>query len=660
MLKPIRLPNKSADGRSHVDTIDNLSQHQSKYSIYPDTLFQPKSDRRMQKRNTAPTSATNDLFPYLSLREKSKFRVAIGRCMLSTAAERFFFFLIMLFAGLVVLTVAIGDNLSDSKIYLQVIQLVFLLLFLIELVLKFTALGMVPLTQVFFKDRWNIVDTIIVVLSVVLTVVELIPNVQSIAYLQVSAVLRLFRLVFTFRKTTEFRRIHHKLKKSSQSSDFSVEMAYERILELLTSFLLEPWVKTNPALVSELEWCIDAISSSNIYDTILTIKKESQQMKQADLLSLVKIFSANPRPESHTTEPKKRTNSLHREPLTDLKSDLSSSVLSSLSEIDSPYFDVFKLKDATDDNELVTLLHVFFSRGELYLSAQINSTNFTSFIRTVQAGYHFDNPYHNATHAADVSQGVHYFLGACGADEVLGLSPLELAGSYLAAAIHDYDHPGVNNTYLVNTQAELAMRYNDKSVLESHHVASAFSLTLQEDKDLFVELNQADYKHIREVMIEMVLSTDIAQHFTLLSKFRTKFIDSRFDGKNEDRILALSQLLHASDISNPSRPWPLCFQWASLVMEEFWVQGDKERSHGITVTYMMDRYTINVAKSQVGFIDVIVAPVFNSFTEVMPKFELCCQALSTNKELWSARVNQVAPDEVDSKSVSNVTKDAHV
>ena len=34
----------------------------------------------------------------------------------------------------------------------------------------------------------------------------------------------------------------------------------------------------------------------------------------------------------------------------------------------------------------------------------------------------------------------------------------------VAAAIHDIDHPGVNNAYLINTSAELALRYNDQAV----------------------------------------------------------------------------------------------------------------------------------------------------------------------------------------------------
>jgi cAMP-specific phosphodiesterase 4 len=44
----------------------------------------------------------------------------------------------------------------------------------------------------------------------------------------------------------------------------------------------------------------------------------------------------------------------------------------------------------------------------------------------------------------------------------------------LAGACHDVDHPGVNNLFLIESRDKLAIRYNDVSVLENHHVAFSF------------------------------------------------------------------------------------------------------------------------------------------------------------------------------------------
>lgn len=51
------------------------------------------------------------------------------------------------------------------------------------------------------------------------------------------------------------------------------------------------------------------------------------------------------------------------------------------------------------------------------------------------------------------------------------LSPSEKFALFLAAAIHDYDHPGLSNSFLVTTRSPLALMYNDLSPLENHHVS---------------------------------------------------------------------------------------------------------------------------------------------------------------------------------------------
>ena len=54
------------------------------------------------------------------------------------------------------------------------------------------------------------------------------------------------------------------------------------------------------------------------------------------------------------------------------------------------------------------------------------------------------------------------------------MSDLEIFTSLMAAIIHDFDHTGTTNNFHVQSTSELAVLYNDKSVLENHHVAAFF------------------------------------------------------------------------------------------------------------------------------------------------------------------------------------------
>ena len=58
--------------------------------------------------------------------------------------------------------------------------------------------------------------------------------------------------------------------------------------------------------------------------------------------------------------------------------------------------------------------------------------------------------------------------------EKFKLDNLEEMSCYVSAALHDYEHPGVNSVFLVNMNDQMAIRHNDISVLENHHLASAF------------------------------------------------------------------------------------------------------------------------------------------------------------------------------------------
>lgn len=117
------------------------------------------------------------------------------------------------------------------------------------------------------------------------------------------------------------------------------------------------------------------------------------------------------------------------------------------------------------------LLH----KEELFTKLSISVDTFMRFITKIQSGYK-DIAYHNKTHAADLSQTAYFSITACEGREIMKLDNIDLAAMIIGGAIHDHEHPGFNNVYLVEFGDELAIRYNDQSVLESHHVASSFKL----------------------------------------------------------------------------------------------------------------------------------------------------------------------------------------
>ncbi len=108
-----------------------------------------------------------------------------------------------------------------------------------------------------------------------------------------------------------------------------------------------------------------------------------------------------------------------------------------------------------------------------------------------------------------------------------GLTPgfvdhqLVLLACYLSAIVHDYGHRGRNNDFLVASQDELAVVYNDRSPMENHHLAAAFMLLRQPGLDFIsaASLGKPAWAKLRKHVIDMVLATDMKQHFAIVGQF---------------------------------------------------------------------------------------------------------------------------------------------
>jgi len=182
-----------------------------------------------------------------------------------------------------------------------------------------------------------------------------------------------------------------------------------------------------------------------------------------------------------------------------------------LKKLDSFEFDIFALKWSSNGKELLILGYEIARTHDLIEANQISKFVYLSFLQSISQGYN-NVAYHSKTHAADVLQGLNYFLKAGRFQVLLRLTPVEHVASIVAAISHDLDHPGFNNQFLVNMKDEIALLYNDQSVLENHHVAQTFLLLRQDELNIFRRFSPKDYTRAREIMIKMILSTDMFYH----------------------------------------------------------------------------------------------------------------------------------------------------
>lgn len=132
------------------------------------------------------------------------------------------------------------------------------------------------------------------------------------------------------------------------------------------------------------------------------------------------------------------------------------------------------------------------------------------------------------------------------------------------------------------------------------------------ENNILAKMSSEDYKRSRKIMVDCVLETDMQKHFEELSKFKSRLGADDFDISQKDKDIALKFLFHLADISNATKSFDTCQKWTELLFVEFFDQGDQERDKGLQINYLMDRTTINIAKSQIGFIDYIIYPAYEA------------------------------------------------
>ncbi|XP_075414155.1 high affinity cAMP-specific and IBMX-insensitive 3',5'-cyclic phosphodiesterase 8A [Tenrec ecaudatus] len=308
-------------------------------------------------------------------------------------------------------------------------------------------------------------------------------------------------------------------------------------------------------------------------------------------------------------------------------------------------FDIFELEAATHKRPLIYLGLKIFSRFGICEFLNCSESTLRSWLQIIESNYHSSNPYHNSTHAADVLHATAYFLSKERIKQTL--DPVDEVAALLAATIHDVDHPGRTNSFLCNAGSKLAILYNDIAVLESHHAALGFQLTIQDDKcNIFKNMEKNDYRMLRQGIVDMVLATEMTKHFEHVNKFVNsvnKPLESLEGNKEtintmlrtpENRTLIKRMLIKCADVSNPCRSLEFCIEWAARISEEYFCQTDEERQKGLPIVMpIFDRNTCSIPKSQISFIDYFITDMFDSWDAFVDLPDLM-QHLDNNFKYW--------------------------
>lgn len=281
------------------------------------------------------------------------------------------------------------------------------------------------------------------------------------------------------------------------------------------------------------------------------------------------------------------------------------------------------------------------AKTNMFNDLKVKAEKLQNYLIHVSQHYVSENCFHNSLHAADVGQTLYSLLHN---NNTLfnRFNNLDLFTLLLSAFVHDVGHNGTSNDFLVKTADPLAIKYNDQSVLEHYHISIAWSSLLINENN-FIE-DMEDPQKFRSLLIKLILATDNSKHFEkagLLSNPKYSGTiekdDHSGDHQYNNKNFVMEILIHAADISNPTKSFRIYGQWVDRIMDEFYALGDLEQRKGLPVSQLYRR-DVSRAKVQLGFLQYFVQPLFTLIDEHLDGIDvsaLLCN-IDNNLRHWKA------------------------
>jgi cAMP-specific phosphodiesterase 4 len=304
-------------------------------------------------------------------------------------------------------------------------------------------------------------------------------------------------------------------------------------------------------------------------------------------------------------------------------------------------FDSFKLDELCGGFSLAPFAYFVFKEHDLLNEFHIVPQKMFNFFRRIQGKY-LPRPYHNAVHAVDVGQAIHFWLRHGILSDAS--TSLQVLSGLTAAICHDCGHPAKNNAFMVNSKNQMALLYNDISVLENMHLSLLFETYNEDDCDFLSGTSRDEWQAFRKQTVSMVLATDFGRHNEILSIAQERLKQGQLDlAKEGDFDLAMRVGIKCADLRHCMMPHVMTQRTTALLMEEFWGQGDAEEEMGLPISPFMNRAKANLYKEQAGFYQFMIMPLMSVWSEMLPdESAVAMDYTKRNWETWQKKGKESA------------------
>lgn len=276
-----------------------------------------------------------------------------------------------------------------------------------------------------------------------------------------------------------------------------------------------------------------------------------------------------------------------------------------------------------------SLNELLSATAEIFHQFNLDKMKLHSFLDLAQKNYYSNLPFHNFRHCFNVVHTV-FVIGERNKGFEVFIGYQDYLFLLLAALGHDICHPGLDNSYLIRTKHDLALQYNDQSVLENHHA----SVTLMLIRFSGI-LGEVDFSYLKEIITSTILSTDISQHKEVCSTFKRAKTNYN-KSKKSSRLSFMNYFLHCADSSHHSLDFSQSSLFSLKLIQELNQQESLlELLHTSTPNSLkLGNDLAKIKNHQVSLIQNTVLPLWSALSLFISHCEDYEQSIKDNKDKW--------------------------
>ena len=271
-----------------------------------------------------------------------------------------------------------------------------------------------------------------------------------------------------------------------------------------------------------------------------------------------------------------------------------------------------------------SLLMFIAHQLELFKLCNISTRQINTFISSARNKYR-NNPYHNWSHAVDVTRNTFIFMKTSGF--LSKFDGIERLAMFAACICHDIDHRGVTNKQLEEQNHPLGILYRGLGVLEMHHSAEMINLLeprKTNKETLISHLNNEQMKKFWKLALSMIRATNMATYKETLTNMN-ELVQKGFNPESShERSLLLNYFIICGDLSNVLGGFNCGVEWSKLLQ--------KETRNSLGVKEEIDMKTL--AGMEVGFIKGVCLSVYEILPKLSPKLNPYFDSLNDNLKRW--------------------------